>query len=413
MSAESQKTLDTEAIRQDFPILFQKVHRNRPLIYLDNAASTQRPNSVIDAMADCYRSDYANVHRGNHTLSERISVRYEQARQRVQQLLGARHTNEIVFTSGTTAAINLVAHSFGEGLQPGDEILLTVMEHHSNIVPWQQLAARRGIVLRWVGLQSDGSLDLEQFQSQLNSRTKLVAITMASNVLGVINPIAQLCQWSQAVGAAVMVDAAQAVPHMPIDVRELGCDFLAFSGHKMVGPTGIGVLYGREELLDAMPPFLGGGSMIETVAQDGFKPAGLPAKFEAGTPPIVEAIGLHAAIDYLDKIGLEAIDQHEQRLAARFLQGLTEIPGVRVLGPTSGTRVGLVSLTIEGTNSQDLAKFLDFRGFATRAGHHCAMPLHQHFGIPNSLRVSFYLYNTEEEVDQLLATFPEILDRLR
>lgn len=413
MLAESQKTLDTEAIRQDFPILLQKVHRNRPLIYFDNAASTQRPNSVIEAMADCYRSDYANVHRGIHTLSERMTVRYEQARQRVGQLLGVRHTHEIIFTSGTTAAINLVAHSYGERLQPGDEILLSVMEHHSNIVPWQQLAARRGIVLRWVGLRSDGRLDLEQFQSQLNSRTKLVAITMTSNVLGVINPIAQLCQWSHGVGAVVMVDAAQAVPHMPIDVRELGCDFLAFSGHKLVGPTGIGVLYGREELLDAMPPFLGGGSMIDTVTQDGFQPASLPAKFEAGTPPIVEAIGLHAAIDYLDKVGLEAIDHHEQRLATRFLQGLTEIPGVHVLGPTSGTRVGLVSFTIEGTNSQDLAKFLDFRGFATRAGHHCAMPLHQFYEIANSLRVSFYLYNTEQEVDQLLATLPEILDRLR
>ncbi|MBL8891950.1 MAG: cysteine desulfurase [Planctomycetaceae bacterium] len=413
MLAESQKSFDAEVVRQDFPILFQNVHRNRPLIYFDNAASTQRPNSVVEAMADCYRSDYANVHRGNHTLSERISVRYEQARERVRQFLGARHTNEIIFSSGTTAAINLVAHSYGERLQPGDEVMLSVMEHHSNIVPWQQLAARQGITLRWVGLHDDGSLDLEQFQSHLNSRTKLVAITMASNVLGVINPIAKLCEWSHAVGAVVMVDAAQAVPHMPVNVQELGCDFLVFSGHKMVGPTGIGVLYGREELLDAMPPFLGGGSMIETVTQDGFKPAGLPAKFEAGTPAIVEAIGLHAAIDYLETLGLEAIDQHEKRLATRFLLGLTEIPGVHILGPTSGTRVGLVSFTIEDTNSQDLAKFLDFRGFATRAGHHCAMPLHQHFAIPNSLRASFYLYNTEEEVEQLLATLPEILVRLR
>lgn len=413
MFVEPHATFDPQVIRRDFPVLQQMVHRNRPLVYLDNAASTQRPSAVIEAMSECYRQDYSNVHRGIHTLSERMTVRYEHARQQVQQMLGARHAHEIIFTSGTTAAINLVAHSFGARLQAGDEIVLSVMEHHSNIVPWQQLAARQGIVLRWVGLQDDGRLDLEQFQACLNSRTRFVAITMVSNVLGVINPIQQLCRWSHGVGAAVLVDAAQAVPHMPIQVTDLECDFLVFSGHKMLGPTGIGVLFGREELLDTMPPFMGGGSMIETVEQAGFKPAALPAKFEAGTPPIVEAVGLSAAIDYLNKRGLEQIDGHERQLGSRCLQGLSAIAGLRILGPTSGDRVGLVSFVVEGVNSQDLARFLDFRGFATRAGHHCAMPLHQSLGLANSLRASFYLYNTREDVDQMLTALPEILDRLR
>lgn len=413
MSVEPQATFDPQVIRRDFPILQQSVHRNRPLVYFDNAASTQRPNAVIEAMAECYRRDYSNVHRGVHALSERITMLYEQARQQVQLLLGARHSHEIIFTSGTTGAINLVAHSFGSGMKPGDEIVLSVMEHHSNIVPWQQLAQRQGIVLRWVGLHEDGTLDLEQFQASLNAKTRLVAITMVSNVLGVINPIQQLCRWSHDVGAVVLVDAAQAVPHLPIQVAELGCDFLVFSGHKMLGPTGIGVLFGREELLDEMPPFLGGGSMIETVEQNGFKPAALPAKFEAGTPPIVEAVGLSAAIDYLNQYGLEQIDVHERQLAQRCVQGLLGVPGVRILGPTTGDRIGLVSFAVEGVNSQDLARFLDFRGIATRAGHHCAMPLHQSYGLANSLRASFYLYNTDREVDLLLAALPEILERLR
>lgn len=413
MFVEPMATFDPQVIRRDFPILQQSIHRNRPLVYFDNAASTQRPNAVIEAMAECYRHDYSNVHRGIHTLSERMTVRFEQARQQVQRFLGARHSHEIIFTSGTTGAINLVAHSFGAGLQAGDEIVLSLMEHHSNIVPWQQLAARQGIVLRWVGLRDDGTLDLEQFQATLNSRTRLVAITMVSNVLGVINPIQQLCQWSHAAGAVVMVDAAQAAPHMPMNVAELGCDFLAFSGHKMLGPTGIGVLYGREELLDTLPPFLGGGSMIDIVEQAGFKPAGLPAKFEAGTPPIVEAIGLSAAIDYLEKLGLEQIDAHERHLARRCIAGLSAIPGIRILGPTTGERIGVVSFVADGVNSQDWARFLDFRGIATRAGHHCAMPLHQSLGLANSVRASFYLYNTVEEVEQFLATLPDVLDRLR
>jgi cysteine desulfurase/selenocysteine lyase len=364
-------------------------------------------------MDHCYRQDYANVHRGIHTLSERMTTQYEEARQKVQQWLGARSAREIIFTGGTTAAINLVAHSFGAGLQAGDEIILSIMEHHSNIVPWQQLAARQGVILRWVGLQEDGTLDLEQFLQCLGPRTKLVAITMVSNVLGLINPVESLIQWSHAAGAKVLLDAAQAAPHLPVQVQALDCDFLVFSGHKVLGPTGIGVLYGREELLEQLPPFLGGGSMIDRVEIDGFSPAELPAKFEAGTPPIVEAIGLAAAIDYLSAIGMDQIDAHERGLARQCLDGLADLPGLRILGPSSGPRVGLVSLAVEGINSQDLARFLDFRGFAARAGHHCAMPLHQSLGLSNSLRVSFYLYNTAEEVAQFTELLPQLLERLR
>jgi cysteine desulfurase/selenocysteine lyase len=406
-------TFDPHRLRLDFPILHQTVHRDRRLIYFDNAASTQRPAAVIEAMDHCYRQDYANVHRGIHTLSERMTTQYEEARQKVQQWLGARSAREIIFTGGTTAAINLVAHSFGAGLQAGDEIILSIMEHHSNIVPWQQLAARQGVILRWVGLQEDGTLDLEQFLQCLGPRTKLVAITMVSNVLGLINPVESLIQWSHAAGAKVLLDAAQAAPHLPVQVQALDCDFLVFSGHKVLGPTGIGVLYGREELLEQLPPFLGGGSMIDRVEIDGFSPAELPAKFEAGTPPIVEAIGLAAAIDYLSAIGMDQIDAHERGLARQCLDGLADLPGLRILGPSSGPRVGLVSLAVEGINSQDLARFLDFRGFAARAGHHCAMPLHQSLGLSNSLRVSFYLYNTAEEVAQFTELLPQLLERLR
>ncbi len=405
--------LDTQRIRGDFPILQQTVQRDRPLVYFDNAASTQRPNAVIEAMGDCYRHDYSNVHRGIHTLSERMTAQYEATRTAAQHWLGARSPHEIIFTGGTTAGVNLVAHSFGATLQAGDEILLTVMEHHSNIVPWQQLAERRGVVLRWVGLTDEGTLDLDHFRASLNERTKLVAVTMVSNVLGCVNPVAELSQWSHAAGARVLVDAAQGVPHMPVDVQTLGCDFLVFSGHKMLGPTGIGILYGRESLLEAMPPFLGGGSMIGTVRQDGFTPAELPAKFEAGTPPIVEAVGLGAAIRYLQAIGLEQIDAHEQALAQQCLDGLSDLQGVRILGSRDDQRVGLVSLTVDGVNSQDLARFLDFRGIAARAGHHCAMPLHEHLGLANSLRVSFYLYNTAEEVAFFTAQLPQIIERLR
>lgn len=405
--------LDPHSLRPDFPILHQTVHRQRPLVYFDNAASTQHPTAVLDAMDDCYRQHYANVHRGIHTLSERMTVLYEQARGRVQTFLNANDPREVIFTAGTTAGINLVAHSLGSRWQAGDEIILTEMEHHSNIVPWQQLAARQGLVLRWVRINEEGELDLEHFRACLNERTKLVAVTLVSNVLGVINPVDRLISWSHDCGALVLLDAAQAAPHMPIDVQALNCDFLVFSGHKIVGPTGIGVLYGRHSVLETMPPFLGGGSMIDTVEISGFTPAELPARFEAGTPPIVEAVGLAAAIDYVSQVGMEAIDQHERTLAERCLGRLSNFPQLKILGPSDMRhRVGLVSMTGDKINAQDFAKLLDFRGFAARAGHHCAMPLHQRLGIPNSLRVSFYLYNTLEEVDAFCDAIPQILERL-
>lgn len=405
--------LDTDSIRSDFPILNQTVHRQRPLVYLDNAASTQHPVAVLDAMDRCYRHNYANVHRGIHTLSERMTEHYEAARESVRAFLNAAAVEEILFTSGTTAGVNLVAHSFGSLLEPGDELIVTQMEHHSNLVPWQQLAERKGLVLRWCDVDDQGLLCQKHWQSLLNERTRLVAITAASNVLGTINPLETMIQQAHQVGAKVLVDAAQSVPHSLTDVQKTDCDFLVFSGHKMVGPSGIGILYGKRELLEAMPPFLGGGSMIHTVETTGFTPAALPAKFEAGTPPIAETVGLAAAINYIQTIGLDAIFQHERELVTQCLDGLRQIPDVQILGPDAGQRVGLVAFTVAGVNSQDLARFLDFRGIAARAGHHCAMPLHQRFGIPNSLRASFYLYNTADEVAQFCESLPVVIEKLR
>lgn len=406
-------TLPVDQIRTDFPILHQRVHRDRQLVYFDNAATTQRPQQVLDAMDDCYQHHYANVHRGIHSLSERMTDRYENARRSVQQFLGAEFVEEIIFTSGTTAAINAVAYSLGEALQAGDEIVLTEMEHHSNIVPWQQLAQRKQVTLRWLSVDDQGQLSLDELEKVLNSRTRLLTITAVSNVLGTVNPIPEITKMVHAAGAKIMVDAAQAVPHHCLNVRLLDCDFLVFSGHKILGPSGIGILYGKRALLEAMPPFLGGGSMIGTVTKAGFTPAALPAKFEAGTPPIVEAIGLAAAIDYVQGVGLEAIEHHESRLVQRCIAGISDVGGIKILGPPADQRVGLVAFSIDGVNAQDLARFLDFRGFAVRAGHHCAMPLHERFHIPNSVRASFYLYNTIEEVDQFCEALPQVLEKLR
>jgi len=402
-----------ESIRNDFPILQQTVHKNRQLVYFDNAATTQRPTQVIEAMNHCYRKDFSNVHRGIHSLSERMTDQFEHARQTVQRLLNAEFPEEIIFSAGTTAAINTVAHSFGESLQAGDEIIITEMEHHSNIVPWQQLAARKNLKLQWLSVSDDGQLVLDELKSLLNDRTKMVAVTAVSNVLGTINPIQEITSTAHAAGAKVMVDAAQAIPHGQLDVRKLDCDFLVFSGHKILGPSGIGILYGKRSLLDALPPFFGGGSMIHTVEKSGFTPALLPAKFEAGTPPIVEAIGLASAIQYVQQIGLPAIEQHEKALVQQCISGIQSIPGIKILGPAADDRVGLVAFSIDGINSQDLARFLDFRGFAVRAGHHCAMPLHQRFQIPNSVRASFYLYNTSDEVSHFCQTLPAVIEKLQ
>jgi cysteine desulfurase/selenocysteine lyase len=417
--AESKAAFDSSkllpiSLREDFPILEQTVHGDHPLVFLDNAASTQRPKQVIDVLRRVYEHDYANVHRGIHTLSERSTDQYEAAREKVRAFIGAEKSLEIVFTSGTTAGINLVARSWGEAnIKTGDEILVTTMEHHSNLVPWQQLAERTGAVLKHIPITDDGELILDTLDSLLTDRTKMVAVASVSNVLGTINPIQEIARRAHAAGAVVLVDAAQSVPHLPTNVRELGADFLAFSGHKMLGPTGIGVLYGREALLDAMPAFLGGGSMINRVWADRFTPAELPAKFEAGTPPIAPAIALGAAIDYLNLIGLEKVAQHEHELCRYAYDRLLEIDGLQILGPPPNHRAGLVSFTLPEPHPHDIAQLLDAQGIAVRAGHHCAWPLHDRLKIPASTRASFYLYNTPAEVDLLAEVVAKIRDRFR
>lgn len=406
--------LSPERWRSDFPILDQQIHRQRPLVFLDNAASTQRPNQVIEAMSTAYRQTYANVHRGNHWLSEQSTLQFEAARAAVARFLGSDNPREVVFTAGTTAAINLVARTWGEQhLRAGDEILLTELEHHSNLVPWQQVAARTGAVVRYVPLDGEGKISLEAVREQFSSRTRLFAFAAVSNVLATVIPVAECCQLARSSGILTVVDAAQHVPHEPLDVREWGADFVAFSGHKLLGPTGIGVLYGRFQLLESLPPFLGGGSMIDRVTWEGFTPGEVPARFEAGTPPIVEAIGLHAAMNYLQVVGLSAIQQHERRLVQHAIFRLEqEIEGFRLLGPRHD-RAGIVSFAVERVHPQDLAIKLDLQGIAVRAGHHCAMPLHEKLGLSASCRASFYLYNTLGEVDYFVDAVGAAVAKLR
>lgn len=408
------KKIDAAALRQDFPILNQQIHRQKQLVYFDNGASTQHPQSVIDAMSDCYSRTYANVHRGIHWLSEQSSDQYENARRIVQRFINAPHDNEVIFTAGTTMAINLVANAWGRSnLKPGDEVLLTICEHHSNIVPWQQIAAEMGAKVVFADITADGRLDIDDFKSKLGPRTKMVAFMAVSNVLGTVFPVKQLVQLAAAAGAATLVDAAQHVPHEPTDVQDWDADFVVFSGHKILGPSGIGILWGRQSVLEAMPPFLGGGSMIDQVTTDGFTPGELPAKFEAGTPPIVEAIGLGAAIDYVDNVSLSAIAEHERSLAGRLMQRLEEVDGLKILGPSIEHRSGIVSFVVDGVAPQDMSILLDQKGFAIRVGHHCAMPLHQKLGIKASCRASFYLYNTIQEVDAFADALAAIVKRLR
>jgi cysteine desulfurase/selenocysteine lyase len=406
--------LDPELIRGDFPILSVTSPSGKPLVYLDNAATTQRPRAVIQAIVDTYEQHYANVHRGIHWLSDRTTDLYEQARDTVQKFIGAERREEVVFTRGTTESINLVARSWGEAfLRPGDEILLTEMEHHANIVPWHQAAARTGAKVRFIPITDKGVLDLSSLDQLLSARTKMVAVTAVSNVLGTVNPLEPIIAKAKSVGATVLVDAAQGVPHLPLDVSRLGADFVAFSGHKMLGPTGVGGLWGRAELLDAMPPFLGGGSMIRRVTLEGFEPAELPAKFEAGTPPIVPAIGLGAAIDYLQAIGLSAVHEHELALTRHAHERFAELGGVRLLGPAPEQKSGVVSFVVDGVHPHDVAQLLDGEGIAIRAGHHCAMPLHKRLGIVASSRASFYLYNTFAEVDHLVDAVAQTQRRMR
>jgi cysteine desulfurase/selenocysteine lyase len=406
--------LDLAAIRADFPILATQLAPKTPLVYLDNAASTQHPRQVIDAMVEAYEHYYSNVHRGGHRLAAESTVRYEAAREAVRGLVRAKHTSEIVFTSGTTAAINLVARSWGDAnLRAGDEIVLTEMEHHSNIVPWHQLAERTGAKIRWVPVTDDFQLDLDAFDRLLAGRPKLIAFTAVSNVLGTINPVRQMIEAAHAAGAVVLIDAAQAVPHEPIDVQGWGCDFLAFSGHKLLGPSGVGVLYGRDELLEAMPPFLGGGSMINTVELGGFTPARVPQKFEAGTPMIVPAIGLGKAVEYLQAIGMDKVRAHELALTQLAHELLEDLPGLRILGPEPERKGGIFTFVIEGIHPDDISRVLDLYGIAVRSGHHCAMPLHERLGITASTRASFYLYNTPDEVEKFATGLRKAVEVLR
>jgi cysteine desulfurase/selenocysteine lyase len=403
MRADHLKVISVEKVRADFPILQREVRPGVKLVYLDSTATAQKPLAVIEAMDKYYRWSNANIHRGVHTLGEEATALYEAARQRVARFINARKTREIVFTRNTTEAINLVAYSWGRSqLRPGDLIVLTEMEHHSNLVPWQILAVEKELRLEFVPVTEDGYLDLATYQRLLDQNPRLVAFTHMSNVLGTINPVAQMVELAHQVGALVLVDGAQSVPHMRIDVQALGVDFLAFSAHKMLGPTGIGVLYAREDLLEQMPPFLGGGDMIKKVQLRSFVPNEVPYKFEAGTPAIAEAVGFAAAIDYLEDVGMEAIATHERELVAYALERLATIPGLKVYGPPAEHRGGVVSFSIDGVHPHDVAQILDREGIAVRAGHHCAMPLHEKLGVTATTRASFYLYNTLDEVERLV-----------
>ena len=396
--------LDTSLIRKDFPILGREVRPGVPLVYLDSTATTQKPLAVLQAMDEFYRHNNANIHRGVHTLAEEATGMYEQARERVADFIHAYSSSEIVFTRNATESINLVAYTWARAnLKTGDVVILTEMEHHSNLVPWQQLAAERGVILEFIPVTSQGLLDLDIYQSLLKLEPKLVAFSGMSNVLGTINPAAEIIRLAHAAGALTLVDGAQSVPHLPVDVRDLDVDFLAFSAHKMLGPTGIGALFAKARLLEDMPPFLGGGDMIKTVHLRSFSPNDVPHKFEAGTPAIAEAVGFGAAVDYLNRIGMKAVAAHEQEMIAYALERLEEIPGVQVLGPAAEMKGGVAAFTLEGVHPHDVAQIVDRYGVAVRAGHHCAQPLHEKFGISATTRASFYIYSMKEEVDKLVA----------
>jgi cysteine desulfurase/selenocysteine lyase len=393
-----------EVIRQDFPILHQEHHAGVPLVFLDNAASSQKPNLVIETMNDYYRQSHANVHRGIHKLSEAATAAYENARKKIRRFINAPSYREVIFTRGTTESINLVAQSWGRAnLKQGDVVLSTVMEHHSNIVPWQILAAEKGFSLKFIPVREDGLLDLDAYKRLLQENSvKLVTVVHSSNVLGTINPVAEMARLAHEHGALILVDGAQSVPHLPMDVQALDMDFLAFSSHKMAGPTGIGILYSKRDILEAMPPYQGGGDMIATVTLEGSTWNELPYKFEAGTPSIAEAIGLGAAVDYLSSIGMDKIHQHEQMMTAYALERLAEVSGLTVFGPKAEQKGAVAAFTLDGVHAHDVAQVLDSYGIAVRAGHHCAMPLHQELGLPATARASFYLYNTVEEIDKLI-----------
>jgi cysteine desulfurase/selenocysteine lyase len=396
-------TLNITEIRKDFPILEREVRPGVRLTYLDSTATSQKPLAVIQTMDDFYRTSNANIHRGVHTLAEEATTLYESARERIAKFINAASARQIIYTRNATESINLVAYSWARAnLKQGDLVILTEMEHHSNLVPWHILQAERGVELEFIPVTEDGLLDLETYTTLLSRRPKLVSFTHMSNVLGTINPAAEIIRLAHEAGAITVVDGAQSVPHFQVDVQSLDADFYAFSAHKMCGPTGIGVLYGKTELLESMPPFLGGGDMIKEVKLRSFRPNSLPYKFEAGTPAIAEAIGFGAAVDYLSAIGMDKIADHEHQITEYALERLEEVPGVKVFGPSVDKKGGVASFTLDGVHPHDVAQILDRDGIAVRAGHHCAQPLHEKFGIPATSRASFYLYNTKEEVDLLV-----------
>jgi cysteine desulfurase/selenocysteine lyase len=406
---ERRAGFDVARIRADFPVLAQKVH-GKPLVYLDNAASSQKPKAVIDEVARFDSHDYANIHRGVHDLSQRATAAFEEARDKVRRFLNAADRKEVVFVRGTTEGINLVAHSYGRTfLELGDEIVISAMEHHSNIVPWQMVCRERGAVLRVVPMNDDGELLLDRYESMIGPRTKLVGLVHVSNALGTINPVREMTEIAHRHGVPVLIDGAQAAPHLPIDVQALDCDFYAFSGHKVFGPSGIGVLYGKAKMLGALPPYQGGGEMISAVTFEKSFYKGLPGKFEAGTPNITGAVGLGAALDYVGAIGLDAMGAHEHDLLAYATERISEIPAVRLIG-TAREKASVLSFVIDGVHPHDVGTILDHEGIAVRAGHHCAQPVMQRFRIPATTRASFAFYNTREEVDCLVDGVRKVIE---
>jgi cysteine desulfurase/selenocysteine lyase len=400
--------LDVEQVRKDFPVLERLVHDGRPLVYLDNAATSQKPRQVLDALEDYYASHNANVHRGIHVLAEEATALYEGARDKVTGFVNAADRSEVVFTKNSTEALNLAANVIAwadgeQGLRPGDEVVITEMEHHSNIVPWQMVTQRTGATLKWFGITDDGRLDLSDIDRVITERTKVVSFVLVSNILGTVNPAEAIVKRAHEVGALVVVDASQAAPHMPLDVQALGADLVAFTGHKMCGPTGIGVLWGRRDLLESLPPFLGGGEMIETVTMASSTFAGLPHKFEAGTPPIAQAVGLGAAVDYLSALGMDNVAEHEHAITTYALDRLQAVDGLRIIGPTTALdRGAAISFALGDLHPHDVGQVLDELGIAVRVGHHCARPVCQRFGVPATTRASFYIYSTNAEVDALV-----------
>jgi len=394
--------MDVLKIKKDFPILERKIHNGKRLVYLDSAATSQKPRSVIQKMDNYYKKNNANVHRGIHLLAEEATQMYELARKKVANFVGVKDESQIIFTRNTTESINLIARTWGwEFLTEGDVILTTEMEHHSNIVPWFSLAKERKLTVKFIKITSEGKLDREHYQSLLEIKPKVVAFTHMSNVLGTINPAKEIIELAHQAGAITIVDGAQSVPHLSVSIDDLDADFYAFSAHKMCGPTGIGILFGKKELLEKMPPFLGGGDMIKKVTFTGFSTNSIPYKFEAGTPSIAQAIGFGAAVDYLSSIGMEKIFAHEKELTKYAMKSLSDVPNLEIIGPSAEDRGGVISFTIDHIHPHDVAQILDGSGIAVRAGHHCAMPLHEKLHLIASTRASFYLYNTEDDIDEL------------